>query len=123
MSHLQPIFDSFNVTLARLSEEVQGLQKDMVELQIEQMLQKESKAAEGGLGEVSKQHEASTEALQQVEELNMQLVLQRDEIEEKLHAQQAMLHYNISNLKTGMDVQVKRNQKTLQVRMKWRNTV
>lgn len=123
MSHLQPIFDSFNVTLARLSEEVQGLQKDMVELQIEQMLQKESKATEGGLGEVSKHHEASTEALQQVEELNMQLILQRDEIEEKLHAQQAMLHYNISHLKTGMDVQVKRNQKTLQVRMKWRNTV
>ncbi|XP_058242818.1 multimerin-2a isoform X2 [Hemibagrus wyckioides] len=115
MSHLQPIFDSFNMTLARLSEEVQGLQKDMMELQIEQMLQKESKAAEGGLGEVSKQHEMSTETLQQVEEFNMQLVLQRDEIEEKLHAQQAMLHYNITNLKTGMDVQVKRNQKMLQM--------
>ncbi|XP_047668187.1 multimerin-2a isoform X2 [Tachysurus fulvidraco] len=114
MSHLQPIFDSFNLTLARLSEEVQDLQRDMTQLQLDQMLQGESKTAGSGIGEELKQHEAKTETLQQVEELTMQLDLQRDEMEEKLHAQQAMLHYNLTNLKAGMDVQHKRNQKMLQ---------
>lgn len=117
MSHLQPIFDSFNLTLARLSEEVRDLQKDMTQLQVQQMLQGESKTVGGGTGEELEQHEATTETFQQLEELNMQLSLQRDEMEEKLHAQQDMLHYNLTNLKTDMDVQIKRNKETLQVRM------
>lgn len=123
MSHLQPIFDSFNLTLARLSEEVQDLQRDMTQLQLQQMLQGESEVAEGGTGEESEQHEAMMDTFQQLEEMNVQLGLQRDEMEEKLHAQQTMLHYNLTNLKIDMDVQIKRNQKTLQVRMYWGNLV
>lgn len=111
MSHLQPIFDSFNRTLARLSEEVHDLQKDMSKLQLDQMLQGESKAAGGGIGEESEQHEEMNDTFQQLEEQKMQLV---KEMEQKLHAQQAMLHYNLSNLKIDMDVQNKRSQKMLQ---------
>lgn len=123
MSHLQPIFDSFNRTVARLSEEVQDLQRDMTQLQLQQMLQGESKMAGGGIGEELKQDEAMTDTIQQLEEMNMQLGLQREEMEAKLHAQQTVLHYNLTNLKLDMDVQIKRNQKMLQVRMYWRNLV
>ncbi|XP_026792396.3 multimerin-2a [Pangasianodon hypophthalmus] len=117
MSHLQPIFDSFNLTLARLSEEVQDLQRDMTKLQLQQMLQGESKPAVDGIGEESEQEQdvAMTDSFQQLEELNMQLGLQRDEMEEKLHAQQAMFYYNLTSLKTDMDVRIKRHQKTLQM--------
>lgn len=117
MSHLQPIFDSFNLTLARLSEEVQDLQTDMSALQLQQMLQGESKPMTAGIREESTQHEEMVDTFQQLDELNMQPGLQRDEMEQKLHAQQVMLHYNLTNLKTDMDVQIKRNQKKLQVRM------
>lgn len=116
VSRIQPIFDSFNLTLARLSEEVRDLQRDMVELQVQQMLQDESKAVRGGKGEESEQHEATTATFQQ-EELNTELNPQLDEMKEKLHAQQVMLHDNLTNLKTEMDVQIKHNQETLQVRM------
>lgn len=123
MSHLQPIFDSFNRTVARLSEEVQDLQRDMTQLQLQQMLQGESKMAGGGIGEELKQDEAMTDTIQQLEEMNMQPGLQREEMEAKLHVQQTVLHYNLTNLKLDMDVQIKRNQKMLQVRMYWRNLV
>ncbi|TSK22597.1 Multimerin-2 [Bagarius yarrelli] len=122
MSHLQPIFDSFNLTLARLSEEVQDLQKDMSELQVFTMLQGESKVEEGGKNEEPKQHEATAETMLQVEELGMQLGLQRDEIEEKLHAQQAMLHYNLTNIKTSTAAQLKHNQKMLQTSLHFLNS-
>lgn len=117
MSHLQPIFDSFNLTLARLSEEVKDLQRDMTELQLQQMVQGESKMATHETGEESVHSEAMADTFQQLEELNRQLSLQHDEMERKLHAQQVMLHYNFTHLKTDTDVQIKRNQKTLQVRM------
>lgn len=123
MSHLQPIFDSFNRTVARLSEEVQDLQRDMTQLQLQQMLQGESKMAGGGIREELKQDEAMTDTIQQLEEMNMQLGLQREDMEAKLHVQQTVLHYNLTNLKLDMDVQIKRNQKMLQVRMYWRNLV
>lgn len=102
MSHLQPIFDSFNLKIARLSEEVQDLQKDMTELQLQQMLQGESKAMSGGISEQSEQHEVMTDNFQELEEL---------------HAQQVMLQNNLTNLKTETDDQIKHYQKTLQVRI------
>ncbi|XP_053357456.1 multimerin-2a [Clarias gariepinus] len=111
MSHLQPIFDSFNLTLARLSEEVKDLQKDMTEMQVLLMVQGESNPMGGKISQAS-DHEAMADSLQKLSE---QLGLQRDEMEEKLHAQQAMLTYNLTNLKIDMDVQNKRNQKMLQM--------
>ncbi|KAI4894277.1 hypothetical protein NFI96_016295 [Prochilodus magdalenae] len=98
MSHLQPVLDSFNLTLERLSQEVKGLQKEMAELQLQHMLEGE------------------------LEEVRMQLSLQHDEMKERLHAQEAMLHYNMTNLKTDMDVKFKRNQKTLQTSLQSLNS-
>ncbi|KAF5895737.1 multimerin-2-like [Clarias magur] len=102
MSHLQPIFDSFNLTLARLSEEVKDLQKDMTQMQVLLMVRGESDPMGGKISQAS-DHEATAEPSM------------RDEMEQKLHAQQAMLTYNLTNLKIDMDVQNKRNQKTLQM--------
>lgn len=101
MSHLQPIFDSFNLTIARLSEEVKDLQKDMSNLQLQEMLQGESKALNGETSEQSEHHEAMTDTFQELEEL---------------HAQQIMLQNNLTSLKSETDDQIKHNQKTLQVR-------
>ncbi|KAI5107846.1 multimerin-2 precursor [Silurus meridionalis] len=115
MSHLQPIFDSFNLTLARLSEEVQDLQKDMTKMLVHQMVQGESKSTGDEISEELMQHEATADTFKQLKELDLQLSLQYNQMEEKIYAQQVMMDYNLTHLKADMDVQIKHNQKMLQM--------
>ncbi|XP_036430357.1 multimerin-2a isoform X2 [Colossoma macropomum] len=123
MSHLQPVLDGFNLTLESLSQEVRGLQRDMAYLQLQHELERESEVEGGGGGEELQQHEDKlTDTFQHLEELRMQLSLQRDEMEERLHGQQTMLLYNLTNLKTDMDVKIKRNQKILQTNLQSLNS-
>lgn len=120
MSQLQPVLDSFNLTLERLSQEVQGLQRDMAQLRHEQGQGRVTEPLEVGGEEHSPQESVEAElreSLQKLEEVKAQFRNHRDEVEAKFHTQQTMLHYNLTNFKTEIDVKLKRNQKMLQVRI------
>ncbi|KAG9275549.1 multimerin-2 [Astyanax mexicanus] len=123
MSHLQPVLDKFNTTLERLSEEVRSLKSDMADLQLSTEIEMESAVEGGGAGEELQQYEDKLKnTFQQLEELRSELNLQRDEMEEKLHAQQVMLTYNLTSFKTDVDLKFKRNQKTLQTNLQFLNS-
>ncbi|KAL0177876.1 hypothetical protein M9458_026770, partial [Cirrhinus mrigala] len=117
MSQLQPVLENFNLTLERLSQEVEGLQRDMAQLRHDQRQGKVAESQEVG-GEEHEPQEALEaelrESLQKLEEVKAQFRHHRDEVEARLHAQHAMLHYNLTNFKTDIDVKFKRNQKMLQ---------
>ncbi|XP_072534447.1 multimerin-2a isoform X2 [Salminus brasiliensis] len=123
MSRLQPVLDGFNSTLERLTQEVKKIQNDMADLQLRSQMERESEVEGGGGGEELQQHEDKlTDTFQQLEELRMHLSLQRDEMEERLHAQQTMLHYNLSSFKADLDVKFKHNQKMLQTNLQSLNS-
>ncbi|XP_016313155.1 multimerin-2-like [Sinocyclocheilus anshuiensis] len=125
MSQLQPVLDSFNLTLERLSQEVQGLQRDMAQLRHEQGQGRVTEPLEVGGEEHNPQEAVEAElreSLQKLEEVKAQFHNHRDEVEARLHLQQTMLHYNLTNFKTDIDVKLKRNQKMLQVNLHSLNT-
>ncbi|XP_030626793.1 multimerin-2a [Chanos chanos] len=107
MSQLQPVLDGFNRTLQRLSLEVQDLQRDMTYLRLREM----EELPPDGLDDKDK----VDDTLQELEKVKGLLLSQHFELEDKLHAMQATLQYNLTNFKTDVDVKMKRNQKTLQV--------
>ncbi|KAK2896657.1 hypothetical protein QQF64_005808 [Cirrhinus molitorella] len=117
MSKLRPVLENFNLTLERLSQEVQGLQWDMAQLRHDQ--------GQGG-GEEHDPQEALEaelmESLQKLEEVKVKFKHHRDEVEARLHAQHTMLHYNLTNFKTDIDFKLKHNQKMLQVNLHSLNT-
>lgn len=120
MSQLQPVLDSFNLSLERLSQEVQGLQRDMAQLRHEQGQGRVTEPLEVGVEEHSPQESVEAElreSLQKLEEVKAQFRNHLNEVEAKLHTQQTTLHYNLTNFKTDIDVNLKRNQKMLQVRI------
>lgn len=120
MSQLQPVLDSFNLSLERLSQEVQGLQRDMAQLRHEQGQGRVTEPLEVGVEEHSPQESVEAElreSLQKLEEVKAQFRNHLNEVEAKLHTQQTTLHYNLTNFKTDIDVKLKRNQKMLQVRI------
>lgn len=118
VSQLQPVLENFNLTLERLSQEVQGLQRDMAHLRHDQGQGRITEPQEIG-GEDHNSQEAVEaelrESLLKLEEVKAEFHNHRYEVEARLHAQQTMLHYNLTNFKTDMDVKIKRNQKMLQV--------
>ncbi|XP_076831770.1 multimerin-2a [Brachyhypopomus gauderio] len=121
MSHLQPALDSFNQTLERLSEEMRDLQRDVAQLRLHHGTEMELdvlEGGEGGGGHGLQDHEDKlTESFRQLADLRVELTLQQDEVEQKLHAQHVMLQYNLTNFKTDVDVKLKRSQKTLQTNL------
>ncbi|XP_073690105.1 multimerin-2a [Garra rufa] len=125
MSQLQPVLENFNFTLERLSQEVQGLQRDMAQLRHEQGQGRVTESLEVG-GEEHDPQEALEvelrESLQKLEEVKAQFHHHRNEVEARLHAQHTMLHYNLTNFKMDIDVKLKRNQKMLQVNLHSLNT-
>ncbi|XP_056327167.1 multimerin-2a isoform X2 [Danio aesculapii] len=125
VSQLQPVLENFNLTLERLSQEVQGLQRDMAHLRHDQGQGRITEPQEIG-GEDHNSQEAVEaelrESLLKLEEVKAEFHNHRNEVEARLHAQQTMLHYNLTNFKTDMDVKIKRNQKMLQVNLQSLNT-
>ncbi|XP_066534276.1 multimerin-2a [Hoplias malabaricus] len=119
MSHLQPVLDGFNRTLERLSDDVRGLQRDMEMLRQEKYMELEG----GGGGEEFQQNEHElTGTVQQLEMLQIQLGEMRNEMDERLHMQQTTLVYNLTSIKTDLDVKIKRNQKMLQTNLHYLNS-
>ncbi|XP_052469144.1 multimerin-2-like [Carassius gibelio] len=123
MSQLQPVLENFNLTLERLFQEVQGLQRDMDQLRHDQGRAAEPLEVGGEEHNPQEAVEAELrESFQKLEEAKAQFRDYRNEIEARLHAQQTMLHYNLTNFKTAMDVKIKRNQKMIQVNLHSLNT-
>ncbi|TRY90542.1 hypothetical protein DNTS_002664 [Danionella cerebrum] len=108
MSQLHPVLENFNRTLERLFQEVQGLQQDMAQLRHDHRKGRVAEPLELG-GEDHNSQEAVEvkmwESLKKVEEVEAQFHSHRNELETKLHEQQTMLHYNLTNFKTDMDEQ------------------
>lgn len=55
------------------------------------------------------------EVFLQIQEVQRQMEEHRSDMESKLHSQHAMLQYNLSSLKTDVDVKLKQHQKMMQV--------
>lgn len=119
MSQLQPVFASFNRSLDHLSQQVGDLARDVAQLkssQLEAELQAEPpEVSELGAAADERLNTRLDETLQQILDVRRQLESQRTDVENRLHSQHAMLHYNLTIFKTDIDMKLKRNQKMLQV--------
>lgn len=114
MSQLQPVLQAFNHSLEHLSHQVGTLVKDVAELKHRAELGAELEARVRGEGEVLS--DGLKKVLTQVRDVQLQVDQQRSHLEERLHSQHAMLHYNLTTFKTDVDMKIKRQQKMLQVR-------
>lgn len=119
LSQLQPVLRGFNRSLEQLSQQVGDLARDVAELKASQ---REPELQPGPV-DGSELHEAAEERLdaklnevfQQIGNVREQMESQRRDVENRLHSQHAMLHYNFTSFKTDVDLKLKRNQKTMQV--------
>ncbi|XP_023659438.1 multimerin-2a isoform X2 [Paramormyrops kingsleyae] len=106
MARIQPFLDSFNQTLQHLSQEVGDLSQDLAEHRREWV---SLKPAVTEPPEVYRNLEYRLDNVQrEMEDMSVRL-------EDRLHSQHAMLHYNLTNFKTDMDGKIKRTQKMIQV--------
>ncbi|CDQ61151.1 unnamed protein product [Oncorhynchus mykiss] len=122
MSQLQPMLDGFNRTLEHLTQEVEGLSRDVALLQNSQWEVEEAALRGAGAGEGPEALEVKLEqSFQDTKEVRRELERQRAEMADRLHSQHAMLHYNITNFKTDIDGKIKRNHKMLQVNLQSMN--
>ncbi|KAG5266625.1 hypothetical protein AALO_G00234320 [Alosa alosa] len=133
MAQLQPTLDGFNHHLDRLSQEVGGLSRDVAALKLQQEERgrgdRDRETLSQGVVETQEGQEGQEyptsryeflegkleESFQQIEELQRQL-------DERLHSQHAMLHYNLTIFKTDVDAKVKRQQKNLQLNLQALNS-
>ncbi len=120
MSQLQPLLEGFNHSLEHLSQQVGDLARDVAQLKSSQQGAKR----QAGPLDSHELDEATEERLdakleevfQHIREVRRQMEIQRTDMEDRLHSQHAMLHYNLTSFKTEIDMKLKRHQKMLQVR-------
>ncbi|XP_037639047.1 multimerin-2a [Sebastes umbrosus] len=125
MSQLQPVLEGFNRSLEHLSRQVGDLAHDVAQLKSSQMgadLQAEPPAGYV-LDEAAEERLDAKldEAFQHIREVQRQLEIQRTAMENRLHSQHAMLHYNLTSFKTDIDMKLKRHQKMLQISLQAMN--
>lgn len=122
MSQLQPVLHAFNRSLEHLSHQVGTLVQDVAELKNRVELGAEQVGGAVFLETRDRMEEEEVlsdglnRVLDQVRDVQLQVEQQRSRLEEGLHSQHAMLHYNLTTFKTDVDVKIKRQQKMLQVR-------
>ncbi|XP_035519035.1 multimerin-2a [Morone saxatilis] len=126
MSQLQPILEGFNRSLDHLSRQVGELARDVAQLKSSQ-LEAELQAGPQDGPEFDEAAEERLDAklnevFQNIREVQRQMESQRTDMENRLHYQHVMLHYNLTNFKTDIDMKLKRNQKMLQVSLQAMNT-
>ncbi|XP_040905192.1 multimerin-2a [Toxotes jaculatrix] len=126
MSHLQPVLEGFNRSLEHLSWQVGDLAHDVAQLKSSRWgAERQTAPPEGPeLDEAAEERlEAKLdEVFQNIREVQRQVESQRTDMEDGLHSQHAMLHYNLTSFKTDIDMKLKRHQKTLQVSLQAMNT-
>lgn len=119
MSELQPLLEYFNHSLEHLSRQVGDLARDVAELKSSQ-LGEELRAGPPDNPELDEAAEERLDAkleevFEQVREVRQQMESQRTDVENRMHSQHAMLHYNLTSFKMDIDMKLKRHQKMLQV--------
>ncbi|KAL0964306.1 hypothetical protein UPYG_G00322030 [Umbra pygmaea] len=116
MVQIQPMLDGFNRTLEHLTREVGTLSRDVAQLQSSQWNVEALHGASVGVGPEDLESKLN-QSLQDIKDVKRELEQQRAEMADRLHSQHAMLHYNITNIKTDVDMKIKRNHKMLQVHL------
>uniref|UniRef100_A0A8C9S403 EMI domain-containing protein n=1 Tax=Scleropages formosus TaxID=113540 RepID=A0A8C9S403_SCLFO len=112
VSLIQPLLDGFNQTLQRLSQEVGDLSRDLAELKQGREHHRPQEEPPGVHGVFKAKLD---DTIHQIDQMKATLNLRQEELEDRLHSQQAMLHQNLSNFKMETDGKIKRTQKLLQV--------
>ncbi|KPP73742.1 hypothetical protein Z043_107152 [Scleropages formosus] len=112
MAQIQPLLDGFNQTLQRLSQEVGDLSRDLAELKQGREHHRPQEEPPGVHGVFKAKLD---DTIHQIDQMKATLNLRQEELEDRLHSQQAMLHQNLSNFKMETDGKIKRTQKLLQV--------
>ncbi|XP_068575548.1 multimerin-2a [Cebidichthys violaceus] len=125
MSQLQPVLEGFNRSLEHLSRQVGDLARDVAQLKSSQ-LEVEMQSGPPASPELDDAAEERLdakleEAFRHVREVRRQMDSQRTDLENRLHSQHAMLHYNLTSFKTDIDMRLKRHQKMLQVSLQAMN--
>ncbi|XP_044228079.1 multimerin-2-like isoform X2 [Thunnus albacares] len=127
-SQLDPILKGFNRSLEHLRQQVGDLAQDVAQLKISQrgaelrteppgVLERDEAAAA-----VEKRLDAKLdEMFEDIREVWRQMDGQRTDMENRLHSQHAMLHYNLTSFKADVDMKLKRHQKMLQVSLQTMN--
>ncbi|CAK6981114.1 LOW QUALITY PROTEIN: multimerin-2-like [Scomber scombrus] len=116
LSQLQPILQSFNRSLEHLRQQVEVLALDVSELKSDHLQAELDAELQASAERGEERLEAKLEEVtQQVKEVQRLMESQRSDMENRLHSQHMMLHYNISSFKVDVDVKLKRHQKMLQV--------
>lgn len=117
-SQLQPVLQGFNSSLERLSRQVEDLSRDVAQLNSSQKLQAFSGTAEMTESDDAVEERLDTkldEVYDQIQEVREQMRSQITNMENRLHSQHAMLHYNLTSFKIDMDMKLKHQHKVLQV--------
>lgn len=113
MSQLQPVLEGFNRSLEHLSRQVVDLARDVAQLKSSQPEAELQAGPPQGMEQPLE--DKLDEAFHHIRELRGQVESQRSDMENRLHFQHAMLHYNLTSFKTDIDMKLKRHQKMLQV--------
>ncbi|KAM9847572.1 LOW QUALITY PROTEIN: multimerin-2-like [Aulostomus maculatus] len=125
MSQLQPILEGFNRSLEHLSRQVGVLAHDVAQLKNNQLeAEPQMRPPEGPELDKAAEERLDTkldEVFQHIREVRQQMQSQRTDLENRLHSQHAMLHYNLTHFKTDIDMKLKRHQKMLQVSLQAMN--
>ncbi|XP_019715810.1 multimerin-2-like [Hippocampus comes] len=109
MSQLQRPLQLFNHSLEQLDRRLGELARDVAELKGARRLERD----------LRDDYERRLDA--KVEQSVRQVAALREQLESGLHSQQAMLHYNMSNLKADLDLKLKRHNKMLQASLQAMN--
>ncbi|XP_077468820.1 multimerin-2-like isoform X2 [Stigmatopora argus] len=109
MSQLRPTLEYINRSLERLEQRADDLARDAARLEDARRRRDEEQA----------ERRRRTDA--EVERVARLLAELRRELESGLHSQRATLHFNVSSLKTDLDLKIKRHNKMLQASLQAMN--
>lgn len=118
MSQLQPILKGFNRSLEHLSRQVGHLARDVAQLKSSRLVEKRQVPLDGlEPGEAADEHLDANldQVFQQMAAIRQQMERQRADVDNRLHSQHAVLHYNLTSFKADVDTELKQHQKMLQV--------
>lgn len=120
ISQLQPVLEGFNRSLLHLSLQVRDLASDVAQLQRNQMNVEQLRAVPVADPEPDETEEELLETkldevYQHISHVQRQLENQQIYMENQLHSQQTMVHYNLTSFKMDVDMKLKRQHKMLQV--------
>lgn len=113
MSQLQPMLEAFNHSLVHLQSQLGALARDMAQLKGQRFTEPQaSSLSRTGLKE--DEQDKLDHVYQDLREVQDQLLLQRQEVDARLHSHHAMLLYNMTRIKTEMEQRFNQQEGRLQ---------